>query len=114
MGSSDWSSDVCSSDLTLGHSVEQSRGGADRIAAIGNGADRTSLPHHRQRARPGEWPAREIDRKSVVSGKSVSVRVDLRGRRILNKQSQKPTSEPNPQRTSRTTNNTPKGASLMV
>src|SRR3546814_16413079 len=44
---------------------------------------------------PGSWevrgyhntgdPWKEKDRKSVVSGKSVSVRVDFGGRRILNK-----------------------------
>src|SRR3546814_20426804 len=32
------------------------------------------------RAAPNQWP---LDRKSVVSGKSVSVRVDLEGRRIF-------------------------------
>src|SRR3546814_21170343 len=58
--------------------------------------DRRAPPPHRRRSRgrgaarsgrgraspPGRWPA---DRKSVVSGKSVSVRVDLGGRRILKK-----------------------------
>src|SRR3546814_15489810 len=38
------------------------------------------------RAGAGEWQALTIDRKSVVSGKSVSVRVDLGGRRIIKKQ----------------------------
>src|SRR3546814_20491004 len=37
------------------------------------------------RARPVGLPAPVSDRKSVVSGKSVSVRVDLGGRRIINK-----------------------------
>src|SRR3546814_14611057 len=36
-------------------------------------------------ARDGGSPASRLDRKSVVSGKSVSVRVDLGGRRILKK-----------------------------
>src|SRR3546814_16885207 len=37
--------------------------------------------------RAGQFPQRlAADRKSVVSGKSVSVRVDLGGRRILKKQ----------------------------
>src|SRR3546814_8566353 len=61
---SDWSSDVCSSDL-LEHPVPD----------------------------PALCPAAEApvhilpvaDRKSVVSGKSVSVRVDLGGRRIIKK-----------------------------
>src|SRR3546814_18577279 len=34
------------------------------------------------------WAGRAEDRKSVVSGKSVSVRVDLGGRRILTKKNQ--------------------------
>src|SRR3546814_18408591 len=38
----------------------------------------------RQPARPSTAPA-EKDRKSVVQGKSVSVRVDLGGRRIIKK-----------------------------
>src|SRR3546814_18651194 len=38
---------------------------------------------HRVRRRPPR------DRKSVVSGKSVSVRVDLGGRRIINKKNEK-------------------------
>src|SRR3546814_17777410 len=36
-------------------------------------------------ARGGDSPPRPEDRKSVVSGKSVSERVDLRGRRIIKK-----------------------------
>src|SRR3546814_19668235 len=32
-----------------------------------------------------DWTAKRLDRKSVVSGKSVSVRVDLGGRRIIKK-----------------------------
>src|SRR3546814_6627098 len=36
-------------------------------------------------------PAAELDRKSVVEGKSVSVRVDLGGRRIIKKQTKKQT-----------------------
>src|SRR3546814_20602069 len=44
--------------------------------------DAAPLPRpHRTARRPGPRP----DRKSVVQGKSVSVRVDLGGRRILKK-----------------------------
>src|SRR3546814_18283578 len=39
------------------------------------------------------------DRKSVVSGKSVSVRVALGGRRIINKKNQHKHPQPNPQTT---------------
>src|SRR3546814_16574104 len=44
-----------------------------------DGADR------RRRARAGSAAAGCPDRKSVVEGKSVAVRVDLGGRRIINK-----------------------------
>src|SRR3546814_12542314 len=101
---SDWSSDVCSSDLSRrpglsGEVLLQSRryrlprlADADRrgrrrglLGSVvpgmraGDGADgggSAALPdRHRQRA----------DRKSAVSGKSVSVRVDLGGRRNIQK-----------------------------
>src|SRR3546814_11713630 len=73
---SDWSSDVCSSDL----GVEGLRVG-DRVAYAlhyGSYGQFMALP---------AWKAVRIpeDRKSVVSGKSVSVRVDLGGRRLLKK-----------------------------
>src|SRR3546814_11285579 len=118
---SDWSSDVCSSDL-LGNgppvvrrarrrlvsardsAVADARAGPRRRAApaadaglagrlqthaaverLARGAGtrqrrtrrRTSAAHRRRRRRK--------DRKRVVSGKSVSVRVDLGGRRIIKK-----------------------------
>src|SRR3546814_14896749 len=69
---SDWSSDVCSSDL---HAEPMSLDDALRLAET----------------RAPELQAREAgleDRKSVVEGKSVSVRVDLGGRRIIKKQTQ--------------------------
>src|SRR3546814_13911347 len=98
---SDWSSDVCSSDLhgCLG------RGGAERLtkleehviktrgsvkALIRQGVmTRVESTDYRRRARQAPAPAHRRgtqgppDRKSVVSGKSVSVRVDLGGRRII-------------------------------
>src|SRR3546814_12161783 len=74
---SDWSSDVCSSDLQ----VREERLDQDLLArevveqaalgdagGVGDRLDRGAA-----------------DRKSVVSGKSVSVRVDLGGRRIIKK-----------------------------
>src|SRR3546814_17310852 len=97
---SDWSSDVCSSDLwkeTDDEDAHDPRGldgpGAARRLRKGRGARTRRHGHEdrdtgrngaagrcdhraagRSRSRSGE------DRKSVVSGKSVSVRVDLGGR----------------------------------
>src|SRR3546814_13528694 len=95
---SDWSSGVCSSDLLEvgvggaavrggdvldqrreldGYLVEGlAREGAHGRRDLGGGRD------HVER-RPGVQLADGEDRKSVVEGKSVSVRVDLGGRRIL-------------------------------
>src|SRR3546814_18841565 len=91
---SDWSSDVCSSDLcgacvqacptaTLNEKKVIEIGTPDRAvvttcAYCGVGCT------FRAEMR-GEELVRMVDRKSVVSGKSVSVRVDLGGRRILKK-----------------------------
>src|SRR3546814_6183574 len=74
---SDWSSDVCSSDL-----------GRRLFAALvaRRQAPRLRLDRGRQRPALGALDGwRRGDRKSVVSGKSVSVRVDLGGRRIIKK-----------------------------
>src|SRR3546814_14369566 len=65
---SDWSSDVCSSDL----------GPCPRISSTCGAA----WPRFAASDRP---PRRWSDRKSVVEGMSVSVRVDLGGRRIIKK-----------------------------
>src|SRR3546814_16758681 len=84
---SDWSSDVCSSDLRLA----QLRGLRRDLLIKGNDVidralDRAfeilaaDLEHAPRRNAVGDQ-----DRKSVVSGKSVSVRVDLGGRRIIKK-----------------------------
>src|SRR3546814_14095078 len=86
---SDWSSDVCSSDLRGAHIQASAR-------------HRAAECRHCRRAdeaRPGCWCERRDqaglsqlkwlppgDRKSVVEGTSVSVRVDLGGRRIIQKQ----------------------------
>src|SRR3546814_18927644 len=92
---SDWSSDVCSSDLgsarTRGH-------GADPVTSIGlhltpelmrMGAARPAM-----RSKVFGLPSTSqfagvtfdgLDRKSVVQGKSVSVRVVLGGRRLIKK-----------------------------
>src|SRR3546814_18975238 len=95
---SDWSSDVCSSDL--GEAVrrrrlregreaeddcpDRGRHRARRADARGRGrAHRRQSLRFREHA-GGPPPQPVADRKSVVSGKSVSVRVDLGGRRIIN------------------------------
>src|SRR3546814_14626953 len=98
---SDWSSDVCSSDLDakdlylglrrgvadhqrrgFGARRRETRRRADRAYRLYGGADRRRCRKAgaRQIHEPGG------DRKSVVSGKSVSRRLDLGGRRIIKKQ----------------------------
>src|SRR3546814_12334555 len=100
---SDWSSDVCSSDLGV------AEGEDDHLPTVApapvllpvdrqpelrvpvgvvdvlelDAADQVVVGEraHREMDRPG----RRLDRQSVVEGKSVSVRVDRGGRRILNK-----------------------------
>src|SRR3546814_17234521 len=105
---SDWSSDVCSSDLTLrareyrGCHTHRFRRSAKnqhrcRTRACGKyGArpfsvcpappTRDAAPNVASRRRYDQASA--SDRKSVVWGKSVSVRVDLGGRRIIKKKKQ--------------------------
>src|SRR3546814_12169091 len=102
---SDWSSDVCSSDLPPGEAEHPARTGQldqfdfarlPRLEAHG-GAGR-DVQAHTPRAVPIE--AQRVvgldevvvradlerpDRKSVVEGKRVSVRVDIGGRRIIKK-----------------------------
>src|SRR3546814_20306814 len=115
---SDWSSDVCSSDLRTArragdrlpgqaaggdprHRRDRARqlriSGLDRedrqrlqfedLDAVRRGDDRPGDSRlagvHRLRAVEGRGDL--LDRKSVVEGKSVSVRVDLVGRRIIQK-----------------------------
>src|SRR3546814_17717563 len=107
---SDWSSDVCSSDLPWAHRRGEDRrmrllerldhpavteAGVDRLFELDRPELALDVPgrfarpnlldhvdrfdHHRVAI------GRERDRKSVVSGKSVSVRVDLGGRRNIQK-----------------------------
>src|SRR3546814_17860958 len=100
---SDWSSDVCSSDLVdLGgtgvahhlHDLEAGRAAHDRIVdqhdALARDQRAVGIVFQLD-AKMADLVARldegaaDIDRKSVVSGKSVEVRVDLGGRRIIKK-----------------------------
>src|SRR3546814_4365751 len=91
---SDWSADVCSSDLrppaaggrlTGGCRHAQLRGlrrGPGNRGPEGAEADGTAAPQPHALLLPGRGRAADA-RKSVVSGKRVSVRVDLGGRRII-------------------------------
>src|SRR3546814_17081596 len=85
---SDWSSDVCSSDLSAYlpgiHASQQHQDQQNRDPCL-QSEGQPALPK-RSRHR---GPIPPIDRKSVVSGKSVSVRVDRGGRRNTKKKQNK-------------------------
>src|SRR3546814_13102674 len=109
MRSVDWSSDVCSSDLNnapwgLGLTIfaslqvgladrERCWSSAPRLYGQSQGRrandlaarPRPSAPLASRRADHHDAADYHSDRKSVVYGKSVSVRVDLGGRRIIKK-----------------------------
>src|SRR3546814_15697927 len=92
---SDWSSDVCSSDLQRRYRLAaQIRGAPIRTPSEpGHGSGRYEGAHADspgllicKNRHAGRHHARVVgDRKSVVWGKSVSVRVDLGGRRFIKK-----------------------------
>src|SRR3546814_13288861 len=94
---SDWSSDVCSSDLRGRRHAEPGeprRAVRDDIVVLehppliaGDRCPRRPAESGRDhpRHRLGKRNEQPLDRKSVVQGKSVSVRVDLGGRRIIKK-----------------------------
>src|SRR3546814_16622784 len=104
---SDWSSDVCSSDLDREGMIKMPlnldpRQGTDWRATLNAALDRlNSLAREAERLRADTGrhirpillvqvarTGRE-DRKSVASGKSVSVRVDLGGGRVIQKKNNK-------------------------
>src|SRR3546814_15280113 len=84
---SDWSSDVCSSDLEGGRILQRGHGRADRFGRRPDGREfLLSRNEHAASGRAsGDRGDHRQDRKSVVWGKSVSVRVDLGGRGIIKK-----------------------------
>src|SRR3546814_15074866 len=98
---SDWSSDVCSSDLLAGQYAEKARVAARNVRRDGMDSLKTDekkgLFGEDERKRHetevqkltdstiGDIDATTQDRKSVVKGKSVSVSVDLGGRGIIKK-----------------------------
>src|SRR3546814_13065709 len=101
---SDWSSDVCSSDLSRAGEVDQGPVHADRVRRRLRRGRTARLPDPRARAVRGPAqaagppgavarspPGRDrpaTDRKRVVQGKSGSVRVELGGRRSNKKKKQ--------------------------
>src|SRR3546814_11774915 len=86
---SDWSSDVCSSDLTMIALYPASRVSSSFFTLVARSRSSRTSASSAPRSMLNAW--RESadtwleDRKSVVEGKSVSVRVDLGGRRIIKK-----------------------------
>src|SRR3546814_12364450 len=90
---SDWSSDVCSSDLAARPAAALRGGAVFAAESVVAGAylqiDTVLVKLVLGDAAAGAYQAGlrfvVVDRKSVVSGKSVSVRVDLGGRRIIKK-----------------------------
>src|SRR3546814_13804507 len=85
---SDWSSDVCSSDLQIVLGDAELEMLAARRLAPALGRDDLDLAEHVLAFATRE-DATLVDRKSVVEGKSVSVLVDLGGRRIIKKKTTK-------------------------
>src|SRR3546814_11865515 len=98
---SDWSSDVCSSDLlkqaqrTLADVRNECKFESERLASIRAERKQTEVNHRTLLSSHQEElaAAREQDRKSVVEGKGVSVRVDLGGRSIIKKKRSRATVE---------------------
>src|SRR3546814_16351428 len=105
---SDWSSDVCSSDLSApmpaptpgqagnthdrrkhGETAFEQRRTEQADTQAGQTREQTRQERAMQRDQHCCHRARTIDRKSVQSGKSVTVRVDLVGRRIMKKKNTK-------------------------
>src|SRR3546814_10990058 len=93
---SDWSSDVCSSDLAYDEMSPWRWGGTPFTHGCFPTPDGRARMLPIKQVAPAEplarWPMtlntgryRDQDRKSVVEGKSVSVRVALGGRRIIKK-----------------------------
>src|SRR3546814_15572336 len=82
------SAEICLSRL-LGSARQQKWPRAQKLGTrqglrqeiVGRKPGARGIPQHR----PGDERPGELDRKSVESGKSVSVRVDLGGRRFIKK-----------------------------
>src|SRR3546814_19097319 len=90
---SDWSSDVCSSDLSEeSDALEFGRPEADVTTRVDVSGfvdqKRRSMDCHRTQRQDLGWLLERSDERRV--GKSVSVRVDLVGRRIIEKKETQP------------------------
>src|SRR3546814_12592735 len=89
---SDWSSDVCSSDLPYlpasetRHCCRHSTNPPDPMRRRSGRRPVRQSPRSFQPGPPAKAFRPQSDRKSVVSGKRVAVRVDLGGRRIIKQQ----------------------------
>src|SRR3546814_18061036 len=99
---SDWSSDVCSSDLIYRALLQTRRDLGVLILLDTSSSVKDLAPDGRtiqqQQIALGWELASTLDaadRKSVVSGKSVSVSVDIGGRRIIKKKRNKITTQIN-------------------
>src|SRR3546814_12491086 len=89
---SDWSSDVCSSDLSRKYRIRPCSWLVCRCRWAMSQASRPAVHNagrvksaSRQARLPMMCPECPGDLKSDVQGQSVSVRVDLGGRRVINK-----------------------------
>src|SRR3546814_13823545 len=85
---SDWSSDVCSSDLVVTHDLAilcETAGAHAFVVQTTQHQCKQCLSNRRGANFSVAGEGCDIDRKSVVEGTSVSVRVDLVGRRIIKK-----------------------------
>src|SRR3546814_12981073 len=107
---SDWSSDVCSSDLRIVDSPSAANGhsAVNKPTAFAMHANARRARSRSANARPRAWLAatcsatapttvattNTADRKSVGEGTSVSVRVDLGGSRIIKKKTTKKHTKP--------------------
>src|SRR3546814_11255726 len=89
---SGWSSDVCSSDLQARREPVRIEAAPAPVTKSERARLETPIPLFAGAAAPGELPPLSLldeapeARESVLSGKSVSVRVDPGGRRISKKQ----------------------------
>src|SRR3546814_17541576 len=88
---SDWSSDVCSSDLVGVDEARQDERVGQMVDShrLGNAREQRARPAHIEDVSAGEEDQHfldvGVDQTSDALGKSVSVRVDMCGRRLINK-----------------------------
>src|SRR3546814_14944742 len=108
---SDWSSDVCSSDLAYGGRWNR----VLRFADQARNPSQWAILRHRRSGRSGTglvWTDQNtvrpsVDRTGVVQGKSVPVRVALGGRRIIKNTQHTNISQPHHPATTHTPPKTP-------